>query len=125
MSDNPLGKIDRAVFDASIRQRLGHPDPAVLIGPKHGVDAAILDMGEEVLAVTTDPFFIVPDYGWQRAGWFAVHILASDVATSGLPPRFLSVDLNLPPSMSNEDLDEMWSAVHDACEKLKVSIVTG
>lgn len=125
MSDHPLGKIDRDVFDGTIRQRLGHSDPAVLIGPQHGVDSAILDLGEEVIAITTDPFFIVPAYGWQRAGWFAVHILASDVSTSGLAPRFLSVDLNLPPSMSNEDLEEMWSAVHDACEALKVSIVTG
>lgn len=125
MSDNPLGKIDRALFDRSIRKRLGHSDPAVLIGPQHGVDAAILDIGDQVLAITTDPFFVVPEYGWERAGWFAVHILASDVVTSGLPPRFLSVDLNLPPSMSNEDLDAMWTAVHDACNDLQVSIVTG
>lgn len=125
MSDTPLGKIDRALFDSSIRQRLGHRDPAVLIGPQHGVDSAIIDIGDEVLAITTDPFFIVPDYGWERAGWFAVHILASDVVTSGLAPRFLSVDLNLPPTMKNDDLDAMWTAVHEACETLKVSIVTG
>lgn len=125
MADYALGKIDRTLFDKSISRRLGRADPAVLIGPQHGVDSAVLDLGDRVLVVTTDPFFIVPDYGWERAGWFAVHILASDVVTSGLPPRFLSVDLNLPPSMSNGDLDAMWDAVHSACVHLDVSIVTG
>ena len=46
--------------------------------------------------MTTAPVFIVPEYGWERAAWFAIHILASGAVTSGLRPRFLSIDLNLP-----------------------------
>ena len=53
---------------------------------------------------------MVPAYGWERAAWFAVHILASDAATSGLPLRWMSVDLNLPPEISDEDLAALWDA---------------
>src|SRR5262249_19854834 len=69
--------------------------------------------------------FVVPAYGWERAAWFAVHILASDASTSGLPLRWISVDLNLPRSISDEDLTALWDAFHRACEDLGVAVVTG
>ena len=61
----------------------------------------------------------------KRAAWFAVHILASDVAVSGLPPKYLSVDLNLPPETSEDVLGKIWGAVDSECRKLGISIVTG
>lgn len=121
-----VGKISPENFAQIIQPRLGAANPNVLVGPRHGVDVGIVRIGDgQVMAISTDPFFIVPDYGWRRAGWFAVNILASDAATSGLRPTYLTVDLNLPRSMTGEQLREMWSAVDDACRELKIAIVTG
>jgi hydrogenase maturation factor len=69
--------------------------------------------------------FIVPAYGWERAAWFAAHILASDASTSGLPLRWMAVDLNLPPEITDEELTALWDAFHRACEDMGVAIVTG
>jgi hydrogenase maturation factor len=69
--------------------------------------------------------FVVPAYGWERAAWFAVHILASDAATSGLPLRWMAVDLNLPPEITDEDLTSLWDAFHRACEGIGLAVVTG
>jgi len=69
--------------------------------------------------------FIVPEYGWERAAWFAIHILASDAVTCGLPPRFLSIDLNLPMEMTGEQLEIMWDTMHKECKKLGISIISG
>ena len=77
------------------------------------------------MALTADPVFIVPAYGWERAAWFAVHILASDAATSGLPLRWMAVDLNLPPEITDEELSELWDGFHRACEGIGVAVVTG
>jgi hydrogenase maturation factor len=77
------------------------------------------------MALTTDPFFVVPEYGWERAAWFAVHIVASDAATSGLRPAYCAVDLNLPLEMSDDDLAAMWRAVDRACNEIGMAIVTG
>src|SRR5918912_1267005 len=77
------------------------------------------------MALTADPVFIVPAYGWTRAAWFAVHILASDASTSGLPLRWMAVDLNLPPEITDEDLATMWDAFSSACAELGIAIVTG
>lgn len=121
-----VGKISLAVFADTIFPRLGAPHDTVLVGPRHGVDAGIVDIGGgQVMAVTTDPFFVVPEYGWERAGWFAVHIVASDAAMSGLRPAYLTVDLNLPPTMSDEDLGALWEAVHEACSAIDVAVIAG
>jgi hydrogenase maturation factor len=77
------------------------------------------------MGLSTDPFFIAPDLGMEKAAWFAVHILASDVAVSGIPPRYLAVDLNLPPQITEGELIRLWEAVHKECKKLGISVVTG
>ena len=77
------------------------------------------------MAVTTDPVFVVPAYGWERAAWFAVHILASDAATSGLPLRWMAVDLNLPPEISDDGADVALGRVSRTCADLGIAVVTG
>lgn len=122
----PLGKINPDVFDDLIFPRLGAPSPDVLAGPMHGVDCGVVRVAPgRVLAMTADPFFIVPQYGWERAAWFAFHILASDITTTGLRPSHLAVDLNLPLSIKREELEILWETVHRECVKYGVSVVTG
>ena len=121
-----VGKISPEIFDEIILPRLGAPSPHVLVGPQHGVDVGIVEIGgDQVMALTTDPFFIVPQYGWERAAWFAVHILASDASTSGLRPTYMTVDLNLPLSITRDELEMMWHTVDAECKKIGMAIVTG
>ncbi|HMC82622.1 MAG TPA: AIR synthase family protein [Candidatus Polarisedimenticolia bacterium] len=121
-----LGKISPEFFDRAILPHLGAPSGKVLVGPRHGVDNGIVEVAEGiVLAITTDPVFVVPEYGWERAGWFAVHILASDAATSALPPAFATFDLNLPPAIREEELEILWRTIDAECRALGISIVAG
>jgi hydrogenase maturation factor len=120
-----LGKATPRFFDEVIFPRLGAHDDAVLVGPTHGVDFGAISIGDQVLVVSTDPFFIAPSLGWERAAWFALHIIASDVAVSGIPPRFLVVDLNLPPEMDEETLTTIWDTVHREAAGLGIAVVSG
>ncbi len=120
-----IGKISPEIFDEMIYPRLGAPDPRVLVGPQHGVDVGIVEIGGQAVAMTTDPVFIVPEYGWERAAWFAIHILASDVATSGLSPSHLSIDLNLPMEMTKEQLDVVWGVIDRECRQMGMAVVCG
>lgn len=120
------GKIARRTFEQVIRPQLGAARPEVLVGPCHGVDTGVVEVGSgQVMALTTDPFFVVPEYGWERAAWFAIHIVASDAATSGLPPAYCALDLNLPVEMSDEEFGLLWSAVDVTCRELGIAVVTG
>jgi len=128
MSTNllPPGKISATVFDQIIFQGLGTPSPNTLVGPQHGVDVGIIQLpGNQVMALTTDPVFVVPEYGWERAAWFAIHILASDAATSGLAPTYITIDLNLPRSLSDDDLGTLWTAMHNTCAEIGLTVVAG
>jgi hydrogenase expression/formation protein HypE len=121
-----MGKISAEVFDELIYPHLGKRRKAVLVGPKHGVDIGIVDIGGgRVMALTTDPVFIVPEYGFERAAWFAIHILCSDAVTSALKPSYLSIDLNLPLSMTREQLEIVWRKMDSECQKIGVAIVCG
>ena len=126
MSEQRTGKATAELFEQVILRRLGAKDDDVLVGPRHGVDVGVVRVADGVaMALTADPVFIVPAYGWERAAWFAVHILASDAATSGLPLRWMAVDLNLPPEITDEELTSLWDAFHRACEDIGVAVVTG
>jgi len=126
VSEQRTGKATAELFEQVILRRLGAKDGDVLVGPQHGVDVGVVRVAAGVvMAMTADPVFVVPAYGWERAAWFAVHILASDAATSGLPIRWMAVDLNLPPEVSDEELTALWDSFHRACEGIGVAVVTG
>jgi len=120
-----IGKISAEVFNELIYPHLGAKNRHILVGPQHGVDVGIVEIGTKAVAMTSDPVFIVPEYGFKRAAWFATHILASDVATSGLPPTYLTIDLNLPLSMTEEELTVVWKTIDEECKKMGMAIVCG
>jgi hydrogenase expression/formation protein HypE len=121
-----MGKVSSEIFDEVILPQLGYRRPEILVGPQHGVDIGVVDIGNgQVMVTTTDPVFIVPPYGWERSAWFAVHILASDAVTSGLPPKYLTIDLNLPLTITREEFDTVWSVIHRECEKMGMAILSG
>ena len=120
-----IGKITSDVFERLIFPRLGASRAEVVVGPQHGVDVGIIELGDYALAMTSDPVFIAPEYGFERAAWFAIHILASDVVTSGLAPAYLTIDLNLPMDLADEDLTVIWEVIHRECENMGAAIVCG
>jgi hydrogenase expression/formation protein HypE len=121
-----LGKVHPGFFDEVIFPQLGAARSDVLVKPQHGVDFGAIELPDDkVMVMSADPFFIQPSLGWERAAWFAVHIMASDVAVSGIKPTHMAIDLNLPPDIDEETLKIVWNTTHEECRKLGISIVTG
>ncbi|MDR5655911.1 AIR synthase family protein [Halodesulfurarchaeum sp. HSR-GB] len=119
------GKVDRDFFSEYIAGRLGADRPDVELGPTFGADFGLLSIGDRALALATDPVFVLRDLGLERAAWFAVHVLLSDVALSGLEPSHLAVDLSLPPGTDPETFETIWTVFDAEARELGVSIVTG
>ena len=120
-----IGKLDKAAFDELIFSRLGKPDKTVLVPPQHGVDAAVIELSDDkVMVIAEDPTFGLPVL-MPHFGWAIVHICASDVAVLGVKPRYLTICLMLPPGTEDKVLDNIWTEVHQECEKLDIAIVGG
>lgn len=125
-----LGKLDRESFNRFIFPLLGKKDLRVIIGPCHGVDAAVVAVDEaqagkrQVMVVAEDPTFGLPVL-MPYFGWSIVHICASDVAVMGIRPQFLTICLLLPPGTEEAVLERIWRQVHEECAKLGIAVVGG
>ncbi len=122
----PMGKISRSFFENVIARHLGARRKDIAKGPANGVDVGVVRLpGGRALISTTDPIYIVPQYGWERAAWFAFHILASDLATSGVAPQYATMDWNLPMDIEDDQIEAMLKVMDREAKKYGTAIVTG
>lgn len=97
-------------------------DPRVILGPGIGLDCAVLDMGDTLLVLKTEPITFVTD----AIGWYALQIAANDVATTGAAPRWYMATLLLPERSTTPALvEEISSQAYQACRELGVTIIGG
>jgi hydrogenase maturation factor len=120
------GKVTPEVFARAVAPHLGATRPEVVVGPRVGHDAAIVRVGAgRVLATTTDPLSLIPCLGLERSARLACHLVASDLWTTGLPPAYASVTLNLSPSFDDDALARWQQAASEAWSELGIAVVTG
>jgi hydrogenase expression/formation protein HypE len=121
-----MGKVSRAFFENVIAHHLGARRKDVAVGPANGVDIGVVRLPDgRALLSTTDPIYIVPQYGWERAAWFAFHILASDLTTSGVAPQYITMDWNLPMEIEDDQIETMLQIIDRESRKYGAAIVTG
>ncbi len=75
--------------------------------------------------MTSDPLSIIPSVGMKDSAWLSIHLLASDLTTSGTDPQYAMLDLNLPPKMDLESVSAYVTALSDECKRLGIAIVGG
>src|SRR5262249_7330027 len=74
----PLGKLRASLLGELLTRNTG-TDPRVVVGPRVGEDAAVLDMGDRYLVATMDPITFVT----EDLGWYALVVNANDLAVRG------------------------------------------
>jgi hydrogenase maturation factor len=117
----PTGKLPQDILKRVVFERLGIHSERVLQGPGVGEDAAVIDMGDRVIVVATDP--ITGAVG--NVGRLAVHVNANDVASTGARPLwFLCVTL-LPEGNDETLLEGIMEQIHAACMEIGVALVGG
>ncbi len=114
------GKLPAGDLEAMIA-RLPRGDPRVVIGPRLGEDAAVLDVGDRYLVVTTDPITFASD----RIGWYSVHVNANDIAVLGGLPRWFFAVLLLPEGSSATTAGTISRDIADTCQALGITVCGG
>jgi hydrogenase maturation factor len=124
---NPkIGKIDHKLFSEFLLHRLGKTDPSVIVPPRTGIDAGVVDIGNgNVLIIAEDPIFAVPKQPLDMFGWYTVHIGASDIAVMGVKPQYMTYSLLLPPETSDADFRTIVDSIHRTAVELGIAIVGG
>ncbi len=115
------GKLDYKLLEKYVFNRIGFKRREVLQGPGIGVDAAIIDMGDRVLVVHSDPI----TEAVERLGWLAVNIACNDVAVRGAKPLWISTTILLPEGFKEKLLDTITKDMDRAAKELGVMIIGG
>ena len=95
-----------------------------------GDDAAVVDMGEKYLLVSTDQLiegihFDLSYMPVKHLGYKSVVVSVSDIAAMNGIPRQVTVNIAISNRFSVEAIDAFYEGVHAACKNYKVDLVGG
>jgi hydrogenase expression/formation protein HypE len=118
----PTGKLPHGLLDDLLSRYTSSNDPRVLVGPRLGEDAAVIDFGETLLVAKTDPITFATD----EIGYYAIHVSANDIATMGATPKWYLPTLLLPQEGTDVDsVTAIFESIHTAASDIGVTICGG
>jgi len=117
----PVGKVPPDLLHEMVYRHLGVRRPEVVVHSAFGEDCAVVDFGDRLAAVTTDP---ITGAG-EDLGWYALLIGTNDLAAAGAEPVAVVLTILLAPAHAAEDLRRIMHDAGAAAASLGVEIAGG
>ncbi len=118
------GKLEMHLLEGLL-QKYRILDPQIVVGPKIGEDAAVIDPGaaaDYYWVVTSDPV----TFATEEIGYYGVVVNANDIATRGAKPKWFLATLLFPQEETDLDLvEKVFHQIHQACLRFGISFVGG
>lgn len=115
----PVGKLPAGQLRAFLEALTLSRDDVVL-GPRYGEDAAVLDVGDGYLVIAMDPVTLSAE-----PGRIAVQVNANDIAVMGANPRWMLASVLLPLGSSSEEASAVMHQLRESCEVLDIALIGG
>jgi len=116
-----VGKVPPEVLQQFVFNNLGVRRNDVLVHSALGEDCSVIDFGEYVCVLTTDPI----TGAVQDIGRLAVNISCNDIAACGAEPMGLLVTILAPESTTPEDLGRIMGQINTETAKLGLEVLGG
>lgn len=116
-----IGKLPNHVLKEIVFDNIKYKRKEIIQGAAIGEDNAIIDFGEEVCIISTDPI----TGATKDIGRLAIYISSNDVASSGAEPIGALLTILAPPSTTEEDIELMMNEAGEAAKELKIEIMGG
>ncbi len=116
-----IGKVPIEVLKEIIFSNIKHRRPEILVRPNIGEDCAVIDFGEYVCVMSTDPI----TGAIKDIGSLAVHISCNDIASGGVEPLGIMLTAMAPPGTTKEDLNYVMMEANRAAASINVEIIGG
>lgn len=116
----PLGKLPSELLGRLVAAH-SETDPAILVGPGVGQDAAAIAVETGVLVVKSDPI----TFATRSAAAYLVDVNANDVACLGARPRWLLVTALLPPGTTVGTVEAQFAELAAVCRHRGIALVGG
>ncbi|MFO7819488.1 MAG: AIR synthase family protein [Halanaerobacter sp.] len=115
------GKIKIDDLKGLVLDQITSNNPDVLVGPKAGEDSAVIDFGEFVAVMSTDPITGVQ----EGMGSLAVNVACNDIAANGAHPIGIQQALLVPPETKQEEIVAIVKDINDAAQDLGIDVLGG
>jgi len=116
-----IGKLPNEILEKIVISNIKTKRKEILVGAAIGKDSAIVDFGEEVCVMSTDPI----TGATKDLGSLAVHVSCNDVATSGAEPLGVLLTILAPPETAIEDIENIMIDASKAAEEINIEIMGG
>lgn len=118
----PVGKLPPRQLEALLASYSVPKSSGIILGPRFGEDAAVIDLGTKYLVAKTDPITFTA----EQIGWYVVNINANDIAMLGARPRWFLAALLLPESWTTAALArQIFRDILRACRDLGITLCGG
>lgn len=116
-----IGKLPNDVLEKIVFKNIKNKREEVIMGAAIGEDNAIIDFGDEVCVMSTDPITGTT----KHIGRLSIYISCNDVASSGAEPIGVLLTILAPPSVTEEDIETIMNEAGEASKELNVEIIGG
>jgi len=117
-----LGKLDNDDLDRLVLKKFRRVRPESLSSPTIGQDCAVVDLGGDLLVLSSDP---ITSASVAHLGRLTVHVSCNDAAAAGAEPVGLLVTLLMPPSGTMEQISQIADDLSRAAQLANVDILGG
>lgn len=114
------GKLDSGMLSALLKKLPQNRDE-IILGPGMGRDCCLIDFGEIICAMTTDPITGVS----RNQGVLGVHVSLNDLAAYGAEPIGLMLTLMAPPNGRYEDIETVMDDAAGEAERMGLDVLGG
>ena len=115
------GKLPPALLSRLLARLDWAEDSSIVLGPRPGEDAAVINPGGDYLVAKMDPITFATD----RMGWYALQVNANDIAATGGTPRWFMATLFLPEGSPVSLPEEIFEQLRCAAIELGVTLIGG
>lgn len=116
-----IGKVPNEVLEELVISQLSHRRPEVVQGSGVGEDCAVVDFGDALCVVSTDPI----TGATSDIGRLIVNVASNDIASAGAEPVAMTLTVLAPPTSTEEELREVVRQANEAARSIDVQIVGG
>ena len=116
-----IGKISNEFLKNRIISKLTIKRKDVLLGPGIGRDCSILDFGDELCIISSDPITGAS----SQMGYIGVHVCCNDIVTTGAEVVGVTLTVLAPPDAEAADIEQVMADAECAARELDIDILGG
>lgn len=121
VSELKIGKLESQLLEKLVFDSIVFKRKETLVRAGIGEDCAVVDYGDEVCVISTDPI----TGATNEIGKLAIHISCNDIASNGIEPVGIMLAVMMPEGTTKEEIKQLMEDAGQEAKRLKVDIIGG